>query len=65
MAVPLSVAKIWRQHAEQCRARAAKFKDPIIRVRMLMIAEGYERIAQDTKKVESQKASAVLLRAAM
>jgi hypothetical protein len=65
MATPLSVPNYWYRCAGQCRARAAKIKDPIIRVRMLMIAEGYDRIAQDTKKVEARKASAVHLRAAM
>jgi hypothetical protein len=55
MATPLGDAKYWHQHAEQCRARANRFKDPIIRVRMFMIANGYDRIAQDTEKIEARR----------
>ena len=56
MATPLGNAEWWHQNAEQCRARADKFEDPIIRERMLMIADGYDRIAHDAEKIEAGKA---------
>jgi hypothetical protein len=43
----------WHRLAEQCRARADKLQDPIIRERMLMIADGYDRIAHDAEKDRS------------
>ena len=49
MATPLSSAE-WHRLAEQCRARADKLQDPIISERMLMIADGYDRIAHDAEK---------------
>jgi hypothetical protein len=48
MATPPSSAE-WHRLAEQCRARADKLQDPIIRERMLMIADGYDRIAHDAE----------------
>ena len=56
MATPLGNAEWWHRHAEQCRARADKFEDPIIRERMLMIADGYDRIAHDAEKIEAKNA---------
>ena len=52
MATPPSSAE-WHRLAEQCRARADKLQDPIIRERMLMIADGYDRIAYDAEKDRS------------
>ena len=54
MVTPLGSAE-WHQLAEQCRARADKLQDPTIRERMLMIADGYDRIAHDAKKIEARK----------
>jgi len=54
MAAPLSSAE-WHRLAEQCRARADKLQDPIIRERMTMIADGYDRIAHDAEKTEARK----------
>ena len=55
MAAPLSSAE-WHRLAEQCRARVDKLQDPIIIGRMLMIADGYDRIAHDAKKIEEARA---------
>ena len=52
MATPLTSAE-WHRLAEQCRARADKLQDQIIRERMLMIADGYDRIAHDAEKDRS------------
>ena len=46
MATPLTSAESHRL-AEECRARAVLFVFQIIRERMLMIADGYDRIAHD------------------
>ena len=53
MAAPLGSAE-WQRLAEQCRARADILKDPIISERMSMIADGYDRIAHDAKKIEAR-----------
>ncbi len=44
MAAPLSSAE-WHRLAEQCRVRVNRLQDPIIIERMLVIADGYDRIA--------------------
>ena len=49
MATPLGSAE-WHRLAEQCRARADKMQDPMIRERMLTIADGYDCIAHDREK---------------
>ena len=49
MAAPLGSAD-WHRLAEQCRARADKMQDPMIRERMLTIADGYDCIAHDAEK---------------
>jgi hypothetical protein len=49
MVTPLGSAE-WHRLAEQCRARADKLQDSIIRERMLMIADGYDRIANDVTR---------------
>jgi hypothetical protein len=56
MATPLGSAE-WHRLAEQCRARADKLQDPTIRERMLMIADGYDRIAHDAEKDRSRERS--------
>ncbi len=45
--VPPVTSAEWRRLAKQCRVRADELQDPIIRERMLMIADGYDRIAHD------------------
>ena len=52
MATPLGSAE-WHRLAEQCRTRADEMQDPITRGRMLMIADGYDRIAHDAAKDRS------------
>ena len=52
MATPLGSAE-WHRLAEQCRTSADEMQDPIIRGRMLMIADGYDRIAHDAAKDRS------------
>ena len=54
MATPHGDAELWRQRAQQCRARADKLNDPIIRGRMLMIADHYDRIAHDIEKTDAK-----------
>ena len=54
MVTPLGSAE-WHQLAEQCRARADRLQDPVVRERMLMIADGYDRIAHDAEKIAARK----------
>jgi hypothetical protein len=60
MAAPLSSAE-WHRLAEQCRTRVDRLQDPIIIERMLVIADGYDRIAHDAEKVEQEARAGVHL----
>ena len=57
MAAPLSNAE-WHRIAEQCRARMDRLEDPMVRERMLMIADGYDRIAHGLECEEDKLAKA-------
>jgi hypothetical protein len=43
-------ANRWRNRAEECRAMAEWFKDPICRTQLLALAETYERLADEDEK---------------
>jgi hypothetical protein len=49
MSTLLVDAEWWLKRAEQCRARAVELQDAPTRERMLQIADGYVRIADDLR----------------
>jgi len=46
----------WRHRAEEARTIAELMDTPFARNQMLMIAEGYDRLAEHTAKREKQNA---------
>jgi hypothetical protein len=46
--------KGWRARAEECRAIAATFVNPETRAKMLLIAEDYERMAENAERREEE-----------
>ncbi len=49
-------AKAWRARAEECRAIADTFENPETRAKMYLVAEDYERMAENAERRALEKA---------
>ena len=50
-------ARAWRARAEECRAIADTFENPETRAKMYLVAEDYERMAENAERRAEESAA--------